>query len=68
MLLIVLSPDPNMQAKRKSIQQELDLEDGYNIVETKRPKLKRCQVCERVLCKEVSSTEETTGTVLEINQ
>ena len=37
---IVLSPDPKMQAKRKSIQQELDLENGFNIVETKRPKLK----------------------------
>jgi hypothetical protein len=37
---IVLSPDPNMQAKRKSIQQELDLENGYNILETKKPKLK----------------------------
>ena len=40
MLLIVLSPDPNMQAKRKSIQQDLDLENGYNILETKMPKLK----------------------------
>jgi hypothetical protein len=39
MLLIVLSPDPKMQAKRKSIQQELDLENGYNILETKKPKL-----------------------------
>ena len=29
-----------MQAKRKSIQQELDLENGYNILETKNPKLK----------------------------
>ena len=29
-----------MQAKRKSIQQELDLENGYNILETKKPKLK----------------------------
>ena len=29
-----------MQAKRKSIQQELDLENGYNIMETKKPKLK----------------------------
>ena len=29
-----------MQAKRKSIQQELDLENGYNILETKMPKLK----------------------------
>ena len=38
--LIVLSPDPKMQAKRKSIQQELDLENGYNILETKKPKLK----------------------------
>jgi hypothetical protein len=37
---IVLSPDPNMQAKRKSIQQELDLENGYNIVEMRMPKLK----------------------------
>ena len=35
-----LSPDPNMQAKRKSIQQELDLKNGYNILETKKPKLK----------------------------
>ena len=34
MLSIVLSPDPNMQAKRKSIQQELDLENGYNILGT----------------------------------
>jgi hypothetical protein len=40
MLLIVLSHDPNMQAKRKYIQQELDLENGYNILETKKPKLK----------------------------
>ena len=40
MLLIVLSPDPKMQAKRKSIQQELDLENGYSILETKKPKLK----------------------------
>ena len=40
MPLIVLSPDPNMQAKRKSIQQELDLENGYNKLETKEPKLK----------------------------
>ena len=37
---IVLSPDPNIQAKRKSIQQDLDLENGYNILETKKPKLK----------------------------
>jgi hypothetical protein len=29
-----------MQAKRKYIQQELDLENGYNILETKKPKLK----------------------------
>ena len=36
--MIVLSPDPNMQAKRKSIQQE-HLENGYNILETKNPKL-----------------------------
>ena len=40
MPLIVLSPDPNMQAKRKSIQQDLDLENGYNILGTKKPKLK----------------------------
>ena len=40
MLLIVLSPDPNMQAKRKSIQQELDLENGCITLETKKPKLK----------------------------
>ena len=37
---IVLSNDPKMQAKRKSIQQELDLEHGYNILETKKPKVK----------------------------
>ena len=37
---IVLSPDPNMQAKRKSIQQDLDLEKRYNILETKKPMLK----------------------------
>ena len=37
---IVLSPDPNMQAKRKSIQQELDLENGCITLETKKPKLK----------------------------
>ena len=37
---IVLSPDPNMQTKRKSIRQELDLENGYNILETKKLKLK----------------------------
>ena len=29
-----------MQAKRKSIWQDLDLENGYNILETKKPKLK----------------------------
>ena len=29
-----------MQAKRKSIQQDLDLENGYNLLETKKPKLK----------------------------
>ena len=29
-----------MQAKRKSTQQELDLENGYNILEMKKPKLK----------------------------
>ena len=40
MPLIVLSPGLKMQAKRKSIQQELDLENGYNILETKKPKLK----------------------------
>jgi hypothetical protein len=34
---IVLSPDPNMQAKRKSIQQELDLENGCITLETKKP-------------------------------
>ena len=37
---IVLSPDPNMQAKRKSIQQDLDLENGCITLETKKPKLK----------------------------
>ena len=67
MLLIVLSPDPNMQAERKSIQQELDLENGCITLEMKKPKLKGAKYV-RVLCKEVSSTEETTGTVLEINQ
>jgi hypothetical protein len=40
MPLIVLSPDPNMQAKRKSIQQELDLENGCITLETNKPKLK----------------------------
>ena len=40
MLSIVLSPDPNMQAKRKSIWQELDLENTYNILEMKKPELK----------------------------
>ena len=40
MPLIVLSPDPNMQAKRKSIQQDLDLETGCITLETKKPKLK----------------------------
>ena len=40
MLLIVLSSYPNMQAKRKSIQQELDLENGYNTLETKKSTLK----------------------------
>ena len=29
-----------MQAKRTSIQQELDLENGYNRLKTKKPKLK----------------------------
>ena len=38
--LIVLSSDPKMQVKGKSIQQELDMENGYNILETKMPKLK----------------------------
>ena len=65
MLSIVLSPDPNMQAKRKSMQQDLDLENGYNILETKKPKLKGAKYM-RVLCKEAYSTEETTGTVLVI--
>jgi hypothetical protein len=37
---IVLSPDPNMQAMRKYIQQELDLENGCITLETKKPKLK----------------------------
>ena len=37
---IVLSPDPNMQAKRKSIWQELDLENGCITFEMKKPKLK----------------------------
>ena len=37
---IVLSPDPKMQAKRTSIQQDLDLENGYNMLEMKKPKLK----------------------------
>jgi hypothetical protein len=37
---IVLSPDPNMLAKRKSIQQELDLENGCITLEMKKPKLK----------------------------
>jgi hypothetical protein len=36
---IVLSPDTNMQAKRKYIQQELDLENGCITLETKKPKL-----------------------------
>ena len=67
MLSIVLSPDPNMQAKRKSMQQDLDLENGYNILETKKPKLKGAKYM-RVLCKEAYSTEETTGTVLDDNQ
>ena len=40
MLSIVLPPDPNMQAKRKSIQQDLDLENGCITLETKKPKLK----------------------------
>ena len=40
MLSIVLSPDPNMQAKRKSIQQDLDLENGCITLEMKKPKLK----------------------------
>jgi hypothetical protein len=37
---IVLSPDPNMQAERNSIQQELNLENGCITLETKMPKLK----------------------------
>ena len=37
---IVLSPDPNMQAKRKSIHQDLDLVNGCITLETKKPKLK----------------------------
>jgi hypothetical protein len=40
MPLIVLSLNPNMQAKRKSIQQELDLENGCITLEMKKPKLK----------------------------
>ena len=40
MLLIVLSPDPNMQAKRKSIWQELDLVNGCITLEMKKPKIK----------------------------
>ena len=32
---VVLSPDPNMQAKRKSIWQDLDLENGCTTLETK---------------------------------
>ena len=40
MPLIVLSPDPNMQAKRKSIQKDLDLENGCITLETKKTKLK----------------------------
>jgi hypothetical protein len=44
---IVLSPDPNMQVKRRSIQQDLDLENGYNILETRKPKLKGAK-CVRV--------------------
>ena len=39
-LLIVLSPDLKMLAKRKSIQQELDLENGCITLEMKKPKLK----------------------------
>jgi hypothetical protein len=37
---IVLSPDPNMQANIKSIQQELELENGCITLKTKKPKLK----------------------------
>ena len=40
MPLIVLSPDLNMQAKRKSIQQDLDLENRCITLETKKLKLK----------------------------
>ena len=47
MPLIVLSPYPNMQAKRKSVQKELDLENGYNILETKKPKLKGAKYVDR---------------------
>ena len=36
MPLIVLSPDPNMQAKRKSIWQELDLVNGCITLEMKK--------------------------------
>ena len=67
MMSIVLPPDPNMQAKRKSPHQELDLENGCITLEMKKPKLKGAKYL-RVLCKKASSTEETTGTVLEINQ
>ena len=40
MPLIVLTPDIKMQAKRKSIQQELDLQNGCITLEMKKPKLK----------------------------
>ena len=49
---IVLSPGPNMQAKRKSIWQGLDLENGCITLETKKLKLKeigRASCRERVL-------------------
>ena len=68
MLSIVLSPDPNMQAKRKSIWQDLDLENGYNILETKKPKLKGAKYVRECYARKACSTEEATGTVLEINQ
>ena len=37
---IVLSPDPKMQEKRISIQQELDMESRIIILEAMKPKLK----------------------------
>ena len=58
---IVLSPDPNMQAKRKSIQQDLDLENEYNILETKKPKLKGDKYVRECYARKQLSTEEATG-------